>query len=154
MVPLALCVNLRSPWIKLGHHTTTCKKRITCLPPSQCFVRCHIEFFRRALRTHPADILVPSWSIGKPAACVVTAVNPLNPSLILGASSTVGYLAAEKEVVKMTKNGPKYMYRTWVGVHSPGCRDIYMVIGERRHRKLSTVTAGGLQWAQPQVKPG
>ena len=43
----------------------------------------------------------------------VTVVNPLNPSLILGASTTVGYSAAEKEVVKMTKNGPKCAELGW-----------------------------------------
>ena len=64
-------------------------------------------------QTRPADILVPSWSIGKSAACDVTVVNPLNPSLILGASTTVGYSAAEKEVVKMTKNGPKCAELGW-----------------------------------------
>ena len=75
-------------------------------------------------QTRPADILVPSWSIGKSAACDVTVVNPLNPSLILGASTAVGYSAAEKEVVKMAKNGPKCA-ELGVGVHSPGCRDIW-----------------------------
>ena len=40
-------------------------------------------------------------------------MNPLNPSLILGASTTVGYSAAEKEVVKMTKNGPKCAKLGW-----------------------------------------
>ena len=40
-------------------------------------------------------------------------MNPLNPSLILGASTTVGYSAAEKEVVKMTKNGLKCAELRW-----------------------------------------
>ena len=53
-------------------------------------------------QTRPTDLLVPLWSICKPAACDVTVVNPLNPSLNLGASSTVGYPAAEKEVVNRT----------------------------------------------------
>ena len=56
----------------------------------------------------------------------------------------MGYLAAEKEVVKMTK----------VGVHPPGCRDICWLVGERRPRKCSTVPTGGWQWAQPPVKLG
>ena len=59
--------------------------------------------------SHSADILIPSWSIGKPAACDITCTiaNPLNTSLILGASSTVGYLATQKESVKVIRNGPK-----------------------------------------------
>ena len=64
-------------------------------------------------QTCPADILVPSSSIGKPAACDITVVNPLNPSLILGVSSTVGYSEAEKEVVITTKNIPKCAELGW-----------------------------------------
>ena len=70
-------------------------------------------------QTRPADILVPLWSIGKSAVCDVTAVNQLNPSLILGVSTTVGYLAAEKEVVKMTT------YVGWLGREGPGNVQLY-----------------------------
>ena len=87
-------------------------------------------FFRRALlspelekgsgvdhshsQTRPADILVPLWSFGKPAACDVTVVNLLNLSLILGESSTVGHAATEKEFFKMfKKNGPKCRELGW-----------------------------------------
>ena len=61
------------------------------------YIHHKFEFFSRALlspelekgsgidhshsQTRPADILVPSWPIGKSAACDVTVVNPLNPSL-------------------------------------------------------------------------
>ena len=51
--------------------------------------------------------------MGKSATCDATVVNPLNPSLILGASATVGYSAAKKEAVKMTKNGPKCAEFGW-----------------------------------------
>ena len=86
----------------------------------------------------PKSVQLISWSIGKFAACDLAVVNPLNPSLILGASSTVGYSAAEKEVVKMTKNGPKCTKLGW----------------ECIPQKLSIVPAEGWQWAQPPVKPG
>ena len=52
----------------------------------------------------------------------------------LGASSTVGYSAAEKEVVKMTKNGPKCVE---LGVET------YGGWGEKV----------GTEWTRPPVKP-
>ena len=75
--------------------------------------------------------------------CDVTVVNPLNASLILGASTTVGYSAAEKEVVKMTKNGPKCAELGWE------CIPLAVEWG-----KKNRIPAGGWQWAQPPVKPG
>ena len=92
---------------------------------------CLLNLRRKVARTictpEPALLicLVPSWSIGKQAACDITIVNLLNPNLVLGASSTVGHAAAEKEVVKRIKNYPKSVQGIWMGVHSPGCRDIW-----------------------------
>ena len=119
----------QEPLDKLGHHVTTCKRGPHVCCRHNALRGVLFEFFSRALlspelekgsgmdhlhsQTRPTDILVPSWSIGKSAACDVTVVNPLNPSLILGASTTVGYSAAEKEVVKMTKNGRKCAELGW-----------------------------------------
>ena len=44
---------------------------------------------------------------------IILVVNPLNPSLILGVSSTDGYSAAEKESVKTTKEWPKCKELRW-----------------------------------------
>ena len=106
-------------------------------------------------QTHSADILVPSWSIGKPAACDGTVVNPLNPSLILGASTTVGYLAAEKEVVKMTKNGPKCMELGWECI--PLAVETYCSWGEKAQKTFNRTSrrlAVGSDSSEAMVKCG
>ena len=46
--------------------------------------------------------------------CDITVVHhPLNPSFILGASTTVGFAAAQKEDLKTAKNGPKCNELGW-----------------------------------------
>ena len=142
------------------------------------------EFFSRALlspelekesgmdhlhsQTCPADIQVPPWSIGKSAACDVTVVNPLNPSLILGVSTTVGYSAAEKEVVKMTKNGQKCAelrweciplvvetYGWWLGREGPGNIQPYQQeVGNGFSRQGSRGEAGHVRETMPDLGEG
>ena len=41
-------------------------------------------------RTRPADVLVPDWVLGKPAACVITVTSPLNPSTFTEAIVAAG----------------------------------------------------------------
>ena len=43
----------------------------------------------------------------------ITVVHLLNPGMILGASTTVGFAAAQKEDIKLTKNGPKCNELGW-----------------------------------------
>ena len=41
-------------------------------------------------RTRPADVLVPDWVLGKPAAFDITVTSPLNPSTFTEASAMAG----------------------------------------------------------------
>ena len=40
--------------------------------------------------TRPADVLVPNWSLGKPAAFDLTVTSPLNPSILSEARGSDG----------------------------------------------------------------
>ena len=56
------------------------------------------------LRTHPADILVTTWSIKDSAAFDVTVISPLNSSIVSEAGVTAGVAARAAE---MRKHGGK-----------------------------------------------
>ena len=43
-------------------------------------------------RTRPADVLVPNWDLGKPAAFDLTVASPLNQSILNEACVTAGYI--------------------------------------------------------------
>ena len=43
--------------------------------------------------THPADILVPNWSLGKPAAFDLSVMSPLNSNILLVVGLAVGQAA-------------------------------------------------------------
>ena len=47
--------------------------------------------------TCPADLLVPNWVLGKPAAFNLSVTSPLNPTIILEASVTTGAAARTTE---------------------------------------------------------
>ena len=47
--------------------------------------------------TRPADLLVPNWVLGKPAAFDLSVTSPLNPTMILEASVTTGAAARTTE---------------------------------------------------------
>ena len=79
---------------KLGHHATTCKqgprRNNTLWDTRFNFLRCTLlspELEKGSSLDHllsqtcPADILIPSWSMGKAAACDVTVVHPFNLSM-------------------------------------------------------------------------
>ena len=84
-------------------------------------------------QTRPADILIPSWSMGKPAACDITVVHPLNPNSILGASTTCGFCCSSYlEEVKMAKNGPKCHELGWECI--PLAVETYGGWGEKTHQ--------------------
>ena len=58
------------------------------------------------------------------AACDVTVVNPLNPNFDSGSEHNCGLLSSRKSSGQYDQEWPK-VFGTWVGVHSPGCRDIW-----------------------------
>ena len=62
--------------------------------------------------TRPADLLVPNWVLGKPAAFDLSVTSPLNPTTLLEASVTTG--VAAKVILQVCVNKDtitcKYQY--------------------------------------------
>ena len=63
--------------------------------------------------TRPADVLVPNWSLGKPAAFDLTITSQLNPSILCEAGVTAGSAALVVECRKHDLNDPKCS--SWAG---------------------------------------
>ena len=78
-------------------------------------------------RTRPADVLVPDWMLGKPAAFDITITSPLNPSTSTEASVTAGSAALAAEQRKRNANDEKCSELGWksvpLAVESYGCWD-------------------------------
>ena len=62
-------------------------------------------------RTRPADVLIPNWSFGKPAALDLTVTSPLNAEILSEASVTAGSAAEQR---KHIANDPKCNELGWV----------------------------------------
>ena len=60
-----------------------------------------------ARRTRPADVLVPNWVLGKPAAFDITVTSPLTPITLHEASVTSGSTAQVAENRKHASNDTK-----------------------------------------------
>ena len=63
-------------------------------------------------RTRPADVLVPNWDLGKPAAFDLTVASPLNQG-ILNACVTAGSSARVSEQRKHASNNVKCSELGW-----------------------------------------
>ena len=76
-------------------------------------------------RTRPADVLVPDWMLGKPAAFDITVTSPLNPSTFTEASVMAGSAALAAEQWKHNANDVKCSELGWkcvpLAVESYGC---------------------------------
>eukprot|EP00731_Ephydatia_muelleri_P007872 Em0004g210a len=76
-------------------------------------------------RTRPADILLPNWEFGKPAALDFTITSALNPSTLNEASVMAGSAASAAEVRKHVANDEKCSRLGWVciplSVETYGC---------------------------------
>ena len=59
-------------------------------------------------QSRPADILVPNWDLGKPAAFDLSVTSTLHPSVLLEASMTAGSAALVAESRKHKYNDKKY----------------------------------------------
>ncbi|KAL5463726.1 hypothetical protein EMCRGX_G032652 [Ephydatia muelleri] len=66
--------------------------------------------------TRPADLLVPNWVVGKPAAFDLSVTSPLNPTTLLEASVTTGVAALTTELRKHSSNDTKCKELDWVCV--------------------------------------
>ncbi|KAL5500370.1 hypothetical protein EMCRGX_G011921 [Ephydatia muelleri] len=63
--------------------------------------------------SRPADFLVPNWTLGKPAAFVLTVVSPLSSNTLIEAGATSGSAAGKAEVRKHNANDPKCRELGW-----------------------------------------
>ena len=66
--------------------------------------------------TRPADILIPHWCMGKPAALDLSVTSPLNSLTLLEAGVTAGAEAKATEERKLKANTGKCADLGWVCV--------------------------------------
>ena len=125
----------------LGHHALTCKHggdvvsrhnrlrdvllescRWACLGPQ---VEAGSGLGHEGHRTRPADILIPHWDLGKPAALDLTVTSTLNSSTLMEAGVTNGSAALAAEVRKHNANDAKCSELGWscipIAVETYGC---------------------------------
>ncbi|KAL5508829.1 hypothetical protein EMCRGX_G004082 [Ephydatia muelleri] len=76
-------------------------------------------------RTRPADVLVPNWDLGKPAAFDLTVASPLNQSILNEACATAGSSPRVSEQRKHASNDVKCSELGWscipLAVETYGC---------------------------------
>ena len=65
-------------------------------------------------QSRPADVLVPNWDLGKPAAFDLSVTSTLHPSVLLEASMTAGSAALVAENRKHKYNDRKCEELGWV----------------------------------------
>eukprot|EP00731_Ephydatia_muelleri_P007115 Em0003g1363a len=115
----------------LGHHAVTCKRGGDVVSRHNKLRDILAESCRRAhlgvqvemgnnltnhSHTRPADLLVPNWVLGKPAAFDLSVTSPLNPTTLLEASVTTGVAALTTELRKHSSNDTKCKELDWVCV--------------------------------------
>ena len=125
----------------LGHHALTCKGGGDVVLRHNSLRDVFSQFCHRARLggqlevghgcgadrslSQPADILVPNWMIGKPAAFDVTVVSLLNPIALIEAGTRCKSAAGKAEVRKHKANDPKCRELGWVciplAVETYGC---------------------------------
>ncbi|KAL5463785.1 hypothetical protein EMCRGX_G032719 [Ephydatia muelleri] len=89
--------------------------------------------------SRPADILVPNWLSGKPAAFDLTVVSPLNSKTLNEAGATGGSAAGNVEARKHTANDQKCRELGWVCV--PLAVETYGCWGEEAQCSVSRLAA-------------
>ena len=106
----------------LGHHALTCKRGGGVVTRHNKLRDTLAETCRRAhlsvkveagsnlskdhSHTRPADILVPNWSLGKPAAFDLSVTSPLNDNILLKVGFGAGQAARATEQRSMKKMMP------------------------------------------------
>ena len=87
-------------------------------------------------RTWPADVLIPNWSLGKPAALDLTVTSLFNAEILSDASKTAGWSAAY--AAEQREHGPKCKELGWVciplAVEHNGC------LGDRKPKANTDLT--------------
>ena len=140
----------------LGHHATTCKRdgdvvyrynRLCDIVAESCrraHLSVHLEVGHNLIPDHsntrPADILIPHWCMGKPAALDLSVTSPLNPLTLLEAGVTAGAAAKATEERKLKANTSKCADLGWVcvlvvaesyGAWGLTARDFFSKLGSR-----------------------
>ena len=64
-------------------------------------------------QSRPADILVPNWSLSRPAAFDMKVINPLNLQFIQEAAQTCGHADEMGEEAKHSRNDEACALRGW-----------------------------------------
>ena len=116
----------------LGHHAFTCKRGGDVVTRHNKLRDTLAETCRRAhlsvkveagsnlskdhSHTRPADILVPNWSLGKPAAFDLSVTSPHNSNILLEAGFGAGQAARATEERKHEENDAKCKELGWVCV--------------------------------------
>ena len=112
----------------LGHHAVTCKRggdvvshhnKLRDILAESC-QRAHlgvqVEMGNNLTNTRPADLLVPNWVLGKPAAFDLSVTSLLNPTNLLETSVTAGVAALTTELRKHSSSDTKCKKLDWVCV--------------------------------------
>ena len=125
----------------LGHHALTCRYNGDVVSRDNQLRNTFFESCRQAgvgrqmeagsglghdeRRTRPADVLVPNWDLGKPAAFDLTVASPLNQSILNEACVTAGSFAWVSEQRKHASNDVKCSELDWscipLAVETYGC---------------------------------
>ena len=104
-------------------HLESC--RLACLGPQ---VEAGSGLGHEGHRTRPADILIPHWDLGKPAALDLTVTSTLNSSTLMEAGVTSGSAALAAEVCKHNANDAKCSELGWtcipIAVKTYGCAGV------------------------------
>ena len=125
----------------LGHHAITCKHWGDVVSCHNKLCDVFVECCRRAnvsaqvevgsgfghdiCNTRTADVLVPNWSLGKPAAFDLIVTSLLNPSILSEAGVMAGSAAFVAECCKHDLNDPNCLELGWkctpIAVETYGC---------------------------------
>ena len=148
-----LCVEIALD--PLGHHAVSCKRGGDVVSRHNKLHDVLTEFSRRAhlgvqvemgsnvtpnhSHTRPADLLVPNWVLGKPAAFDLSVTSSLNPTIILEASETTGAAARTTEQRKHCSNDAKCDELAWVCV--PLVVESYGAWGKEALESISQLAA-------------
>ena len=85
--------------------------------------------------SRPADILVPNWMIGKPAAFDLTVVSPLNSTTLNEAGARSGSATGKAEVHKHNANDASA--QSWAGSRIPLAVETYGCWGVKAQGSIS-----------------